>query len=139
MKPYPLIEYAQMVGKNTAEFSLKDFAGYMKWWLKQKPRKDIMEATAAQRKVYEDDVKSMKQWREEGKMAKEMVKGNFAVDSVVVGEEEEEEVVVCSMELTRVDVDSLLWAINEIFENYDLTGSVYDLSLQSLKEGLEGV
>ena len=52
---------------------------------------------------------------------------------------EEEEVVVCSMELTKVDVEALLWALHEIFENYDLTGTVHDLALKGLQEGLEGV
>jgi hypothetical protein len=166
---YPIVEYAHKIGKNTAEFTVNDLAAFMKWWLKQPQRRDILEATAAQRKVYEADVAAMKQWREDQKMGKnsgkmknaatsrlpkqfndelvgdseimdmtdveEVVEGDFAADSVVVGEE-----VVCSMELTRADVDALLFSISRTFEDYQMEEyHPHTISLTQLKEGLEGI
>jgi len=61
---YPLVQFAQKIGKNTADLTVNDLVAYMKWWLKQPIRKDIVEATEAQRKVYEEDVRRTKLWRE---------------------------------------------------------------------------
>jgi hypothetical protein len=139
---YPMVEYAHKIGKNTAEFTVSDMVNYMKWWMKQPDkgggkkvtpdeREEFMKdpnkrMTPQQRKEYEKDVAAMKKYREET---------TEETTEEVVSEEE----VVCSMELTRVDVDALLWALNEVFENYDLTGTTYDNALASLKEGLMGV
>lgn len=171
MRDYPLVEYAKSIGKNTAEFSAKDLSLFMKWWLKQKPREDLLKVTPAQRKVYEADVAAMKQWREEEKMGKnsqkmknaatsrlskqfddelvgdseimdmeeveeveEVVKGNFAANSVVEGEE-----VVCSMELTKLDLQALLFIIDRAFADYEMDGHEYGNSLKELREGLRGI
>lgn len=168
-RPEPIIEYARKIGKSTAEFTVKDLTEFMKWWFKQPPRKDLMEATPEQRKTYEEDCKKVQKFFKEQRivqarkpvgaqverilgMSKQQryeraVKSRLTSEQVVdidqVEFEEEVEVqsdaIVCSMELTKVDVEALLWAINEIFENYDLTGTVHDLSLKSVQEGLMGV
>lgn len=140
MKDFPLVEYAKKIGKNTAEFTIKDLAGFMKWWLPQKQREDLIKMGAN----YKQDLAAMKKFREEGarvnqtevSASEELAE---ALENGIMKKVSGESEIVCSMELTKIDVEALLWAINEIFENYDLTGSIHDLSLQSLKEGLEGV
>lgn len=159
-RPEPIIEYAHKIGKNTAEFTVKDLTAFMKWWFKQPPRKDLMEATPAQREIYKADVAKVqkffkeqktgqvgaqvervlgmsKQQRYERAMKSRLTSEVMNMDEVEL--EEDPEKIVCSMELTKVDVEALLWAINEIFENYDLTGTVHDLSLKSVQEGLQEV
>ncbi len=154
-KPYPIVEYAHKIGKNTSEFTTKDLDAYMKWWMKQKPRKDLMEGTAAQKAQYKKDVTAMNKFRaaqtsrlssdqvadiEQAddsiaeEMQEEAAQGKFAADSVVVGEE-----IVCSMELTALDVKALLFAIARVCEDYEMTGHEFEASLSSLKESLEGV
>jgi hypothetical protein len=126
MKPFPLIEYAQSIGKNTAEFNLKDFAGYMRWWLKQKPREDILKMGAN----YKQDLAAMQAFR---KSESEKIEA----DSVAVEEETE---VMCSMELTKQDVEALLFSIERTFSDYDMEAEhPHTISLSGLKKGLEGV
>lgn len=154
-RPYPIVEYAHKIGKNTSEFTTKDLDAYMKWWMKQKPRRDILEGTPAQKATYKKDVENMNKFRaaqtsrlpksladpisyEEDavveEMQEEVAQGKFAADSVVVGEE-----MVCSMELTRLDVEALKFVLGRIFEDYEMEGHEYGASLSSLKESLEGV
>lgn len=127
-RPYPIIEFAQKIGKNTADLTTKDLCAFMVWWVQQKPREDLINMASN----YKQDLAAMQKFREEE--AEKTVKGEFAADSVVEGEE-----VVCSMELTKVDVTALLFAIHRVFEDYDMNGHEYGDSLTSLKEGLEGV
>ena len=128
MRPYPIIEYSHKIGKNTADFTLKDFALYMKWWLKEEPRKDIMEGTEAQRKTYKKDVEDMKQWREN----EAMIRKEDEVGSV-------SEEVVCSMELTRTDIEALIFSIERTFADYEMEeDNVYTISLKGTLEGLQG-
>jgi glutamate-1-semialdehyde aminotransferase len=114
-----MVEYAKSIGKNTAEFTTKDMANFTKWWMGQPQKEEILQAIKKQQKRAGQVVKQLN--TEDVKM------------------ENQEEEAVCSMELTRVDVEALLWAINEIFENYDLTGTPHDWALKSLQEGLQGV
>ena len=149
-RPPPIIEYARKIGKNTAEFTVRDLQKFMQWYIKQPPRKDYMEATAAQRKMYEEDKKKVQEYHKEQNMAnnkqytnamKSRLTSNQVEDmaNVVMEEETPAEEIVCSMELTQIDVEALLWALHEIFENYDLTGSVHDLALSNLQKGLQGM
>jgi hypothetical protein len=138
MKPFPLIEYAQSIGKNTAEFNLKDFAGYMKWWLKQKPREDILKMGAN----YKQDLAAMQKFRAEATVGKvdpsQMEDGEAQEISEVVMEEETE--VMCSMELTKQDVEALLFSIERTFSDYNMEAEhPHTISLAGLKKGLEGV
>lgn len=41
-RPPPIIEYAHKIGKNTAEFTASDFAKFMRWWMKQPVREDLV-------------------------------------------------------------------------------------------------
>jgi len=133
MKPFPLVEYAKSIGKNTAEFTLKDFAAYMKWWLKQKPREDILKMGAN----YKADLAAMQKFRVEGTMGKADTSEIeiIAEEETAAGGEE----VVCEMGLTKQDIEALLFSINRTFEDYDMEESnPYTVSLKNLKEGLEG-
>jgi hypothetical protein len=151
---YPIVEYAHKIGKSTADFTVKDLAGYMKWWLKEPPRKDLMEGTEAQRKTYEADVVAMKKWRKEEEMKKYTTKkyedaqtsrlAEHGIESPINDGKEEivihpESEVVCSMELTKIDVEALKFAIHRILEDYEMNHHAYGESLRELLVGLEGV
>jgi hypothetical protein len=161
---YPIVEYARKIGKNTAEFTTIDMVNFTRWWMKQPQRGELLEATAEQRKIYHQDVAAMKQWREDQKMGKNTQKTKDAATSrlpkgmtdkermieedlqdgeVVDMDEVVEEAsaeVVCTMELTKQDVEALLFSISRTFEDYEMEEDhPHTISLLSLKEGLEGV
>jgi len=151
-RPYPLIEYAHKIGKNTADFTVNDLAAFMKWWLKEKPRKDLLKVTPEQRVGYNKDLAAMNKHREEEKVRKHTTKkfedaqtsrlAERGIESPINDGEEEiiihpENEVVCELALSRVDVDAMLWALNEIFENYDLTGTIHDIALKEIQGILE--
>ena len=130
-RPYPLIEFARSIQKNTAEFTLGDFAKYMKWWMKQPQRKDLL----AMSKKYTDAIKSRVPVDVE------------QVDDSIADEEREKyqehgdiDAVVAELQLTQTDVDALLWGITQLLEQYDFSQMIeIGVSLVSMKEGLEGV
>jgi hypothetical protein len=37
-KVYPIVEYARLIGKNTADFTVMDMEKFMKWYMSQKPK-----------------------------------------------------------------------------------------------------
>lgn len=140
-RSYPIIEYAQKIGKNTAEFTTKDLSAFMKWYMTQKPRKDLLTVTPEQRKGYEKDLKAMNKFRDAqtSRLPADLIGRNIEEDR----EEDREEVVdneiVVELGLTRIDIDALLWALNEIFENYELTGTPHNRALLDLQESLKGI
>ena len=153
---YPIVEYAHSIGKNTADFTTMDMVNFNKWWMKQ-PNKEIVESQIRgqiyrAKQIHDDMVLN----RKEDKMGKKSNKYKDAMtnrlssDQVVDVEQADDfiaqemsevvaEEVVCSMELTKVDVDALLFALTRVFEDYNMEGHEYGASLASLKEGLEGV
>jgi len=154
-RPEPIIEYARKIGKNTAEFTVKDLAAYMKWWFKQPPREDLIKVTPEQRKVYQEDVKKVQQYLKEKKMGKSSQYNN-AMRSRMTNEQLEGEVVsmnavevdavevpaqeiVVEMGLTRTDIDALLFCIERTFEDYEMAGHEFEKPLSDLHEGLQGV
>jgi len=150
---YPLVLYAQKIGKNTAELTAADMSKFTKEWMKEPVREDIINVTPEQRVGYNKDVAAMKQWREEGNMPKGYTTKKYqdaqtsrlaeqGIESPINDGEEEivihdENEIVCSMELTRKDVNALLWGIKQLFSDYEL-GDI-GISLSQLKEGLEVV
>ena len=101
---YPIIEYSHMIEKNTAEFTLKDFAGFMKWWMKQKPREDLMS-------------------KKSGSYTKAMESRTVElttedIETVVIKQEAE---IVADMGLTQTDIDALSWGITELLGAYDFS------------------
>jgi phosphosulfolactate synthase (CoM biosynthesis protein A) len=129
-RPFPLVEYAQKIGKNTAELTAADMAKYMLWWMKQQPRKDILQmAKSYTTKKYKDAQTS--------RLAEQGIESpiNDGEEEIVIHADE----TVCEMGLTKVDVDALLWALNEIFKEYDIEGTPYEASLKGLQEALKGV
>ena len=146
-RAYPIVEYAQQIGKNTAELTVNDLCAFMKWWMKQKPRKDLLEGTDEQRKQYNKDVAAMKKFRaaQQSRLPvnlndQELIDDGMAVEMQLrVDEEGKCEEIVCSMELTALDVKALLFAIARVCADYEMAGHEFEPSLQSLQEGLEGV
>ena len=102
---YPIIEYAHSINKNTAEFTLKDFAGYMKWWMKQPIREDLM----SKARKYNDAMKSRV----------ELTINDMAEVTVeqLVGVQSDE--VVADMGLTQTEVDALSWGITQLLGIFD--------------------
>jgi len=37
-KVYPIVEYARLIDKNTADFTVTDMGKFMKWYMLQKPK-----------------------------------------------------------------------------------------------------
>jgi len=132
-RPYPLIEFAHKIKKNTAEFSTKDLAAFMKWWMKQPQRKDLVSmAKKYTAKSYQDAQTS--------RLAELGIESpiNDGKEEIVIHTKE----IVCSMELTRHDVDALMWALKCVLVDYsfeDAKNSIIETSLKSLLDGLEGV
>lgn len=122
---YPLVEYAHKIGKNTAEFTASDMAKFTVWWMKNPQRQDILKAIQTQQK-------------RATKIGERLMK-NRIEDQNTVEEVEQESEVLCSLELTKVDIDALLFSISRTFEDYDMEGHEYGASLSGLKEGLKGV
>jgi len=129
---YPICEYSQMIGKNTAELTAADMAKFMVWWIKQPSRvEELMNmAKKYSTKKFQDAQTS--------RLAEQGIESpiNDGEEEIIVHEDNE---AVCSMELTRVDVEALIFAIERVFADYELEGHVHGVSLESLLVGLKGV
>lgn len=148
----PIVRYAHLIGKNTAEFTTKDMTEFTSWWMRQPEGQTIMEGTVAQKKQYDEDVKAMEQWRQsekERKMSKKTSVQKFqdAQTSRLPAELTEEPVpngvdhmeIICDMGLTAHDVKALQWVLHTMFSEFEMEGHMFESSLKGLKEGLEGV
>jgi hypothetical protein len=146
-RPYPIVEFAQKIGKNTAELTVNDLGKFMQWWMKQAPRKDLLKVTPEQRTRYNKDVAAMNKFRaaQTSRLPvnlndQELIDDGMAVEMQLrVDEEGKCEEIVCSMELTALDVKALLFAIERVCADYEMAGHEFEASFQSLQEGLEGV
>ena len=98
---YPIIEYAHSINKNTAEFTLKDFAGYMKWWMKQPVREDLMNKKSGS---YNRAMES--------RALVELT--TYDIETVIIGDE-----IVADMGLTQTEVDALSWGITQLLGIFD--------------------
>jgi len=127
---FPIVEYAHKIGKNTAEFTTIDMVNFNKWWMKQPTR---VEELINMTKKY--TTKSF-QAAQTSRLAEQGIESpiNDGEEEIVIHEEDE---IVCSMELTRKDVNALIWGIKQLFSDYEL--GEMGISLTQLKEGLEGV
>lgn len=145
IRPFPIIEYARKIGKNTAEFTAIDFVKFMKWWMKQPIRKDLaMVDFKKHLKKNESD------WRNN---MNDKAKNKFPVDQEMVDESEVEEMteemmqeqtdsteVVCELGLTKKDVQALVWGLGELLSTYNFSESLeIGETLANLKEALDGV
>lgn len=128
-RSFPIIEYAHKIKKNTAEFTVNDLVAFMKWWVKQPVRKDIL----AMKNEYVN--------KQKNKMGSNKVHQD--IDNIVEPPEEEQEqeqsAVVAEIGFTQLDIDAMKWALAQIFENYDLTDSAYETPLTELKESLDSL
>lgn len=141
-RPFPIVEYARKIGKSTADFTAIDFVNFMKWWMKQPIRKDL---------IMVDFNKHLKKNGFEASQQKKH--GKFPVDQEMVDESEVEEMteemmqdeadsteVVCELGLTKKDVQALVWGLNELLTTYDFhEWSEVGETLTNLKEALDGV
>ena len=131
---YPLVEYAQKIGKNTAELTANDMAKFTVWWMAQQPRKDILAmAKSYTTKKYQDAQTS--------RLAEQGIESpiNDGEEEIVIHNENE---IVCTMELTQRDVEALKWALKCVLVDYsfeDAKNSIIETSLKSLLEGVEGM
>lgn len=118
-RPFPIVEYAHKINKNTSDFTVNDLVAFMKWWVKQPVRKDIM---------------AMK-----NEFMQKGAKTGRAVSQEAQEEVQQESEAVIELGLTQLDIDALKWALKEIFENYELKGSAYGKPLLDLKQQLDGL
>ena len=123
-RPFPIVEYAHKINKNTAEFTVNDLVAFMKWWTKQPVRKDIL----SMRNEYKKTVGN--------KVNQNNIDDGDAEEAM---EEQQENEVVAELGLTRLDVEALKWALGIVIEEYDMSESAYGKPLLDLKESLDGV
>ena len=128
-RPFPIVEYAHKIGKNTKDFTANDMVQFTRWWLKQATRKDIL-AMETQKTFLTKSNQTFKQF-------KEKYVGPVEEEAVVENQEQE---VVCEIGLTQEDVDALTWGLNELITTYDFSeheevGTI----LENLLEALKGV
>jgi hypothetical protein len=131
-RPFPLIEYAQKIGKNTAELTAVDMTKFMKWYMMQPQRKDLLiMAKSYTTKKFEEAQTS--------RLAEQGIESpiNNGEEEIVLHGEKWVEEIVCEMGLTRKDVDALIWGIKQLFSDYEL--GEMGVSLSQLLEALEGV
>ena len=121
-RPFPIVEYAHKINKNTAEFTVNDLVAFMKWWTKQPVRKDIL----TMRNEYKKTVGN--------KVDQNNIDDGEAEEAV-----EEQSEAVIELGLTQLDIDALKWALSRIMEDYELKGSSYGKPLLDLKQQLDGI
>ena len=102
---YPIIEYSHMIEKNTAEFTLKDFAGFMKWWMKQPVREDLMSKKSGS---YNKAMESR---------ALDVIDEHEHYNPEVLPDQPVE--IVADMGLTQTEVDALSWGITQLLGIFD--------------------
>lgn len=129
-KPFPIIEYAQKLGKNTSELTTSDMVNFMKWWMKQQPRKDILAMPKSYTtKKYED--------ANTGRLAEQGIESpiNNGEEEIVIHTDE----VVVEMGLTQADINAVVWALSAVINDYDLEESPYWKPLTDLYDNLVGL
>ena len=156
---YPIVEYAHLINKNTADFTASDMGKFMKWWIKQPDKEERERGILNQLQRVNEIHNEIKTFKKEDIMGKSMNTKKFQDAQMsrlngqnvqeVVGEieemegvemeEETQEEIVCNLGLTKLDVTALLFCISQIFEDYEMTEHKYEASLLSVKEGLESV
>ena len=143
-RPYPIIEYARKIGKNTAEFTATDFVKFMKWWMKQPVRRDLTMGLKITKNGFEK-FQDKKHGSETMRYTQHPVDQEMADEGEIEGlvEEAQEEQsnateVVCELGLTKNDVRALEWALAEVLEKYDFhEWSETGEALQGIKDALE--
>ena len=133
VRPYPIVEYAHLIHKNTAEFTVKDLAGFMRWWVGQPERKDLLNMS----RKYDAAMKS----RLTSEQVADIEQADDAIAEDMLQQMGEDECqIICEMGLTQVDIDALLWALNVVNGEYALLiDDPMGNSLLNLKESLEAL
>lgn len=136
-RPYPIIEYSHMIGKNTAEFTVQDFIKFTKWWVRQEIREDLLTVTPEQRKAYEKDVQAMNKFR--AAQMSRLPADKTAEDIEDEAVEEVENEIIVEIGLTKIDIEALKFAIERILADYEMSEHEYGAALSDLLEALKGV
>lgn len=133
-RPFPLIEFAQSIGKNTAELTVNDLGKFMKEWIKQKPRKDLLNMS----KRYNTQAFQAAQMSRlpADRTAEDIEEEVVEVEEMTTEAEGE---VVCEVGFTQEDIDAVVWALNEVLTTYDFEGNDMGERLQALFDNLEGL
>jgi len=131
---YPIVKYARMIKKNTAEFTANDMAKFMKWWVKQPTDKGVL---AMGRTIKAQSKKEITVDKGNGKSRTKVTLNELKdVDmSDVEMESNEEQVVeeaVLDLALTQQDIDALIWGIETLLREF-----TYEGEMESTKETLQ--
>lgn len=137
---YPIVMYAKSINKNTADLTTIDMVNFTNKWMKQPIREDLIQMSkqtkqfnnAQTSRLTSDQVVDIEQ-------ADDDIGINMEEELQKVNDKIAESDVVCSMDLTKGDVEALLWGLGVLFNEYDMEGHEYQASLESLKVGLEGI
>lgn len=115
---YSIVEFAHMIGMNTADFGIKEMSAYTKWWMKQPVREDIV----GKQQSYKAAMQS---------------RALEHYDPEQVSEDEEIRI-VADMGLTQQDIDALEWGIRQLLEMFDFSElPEHESSLKKLGDELE--
>lgn len=130
MRDVPIVEYAQQIGKNTAEFTVTDMCNFSKWWMKQQPRKDLTNMAK------KHNVAAF----QNAQMSRLPV---TALEQELDDKQEEmiaeSDAIVCEVGFTQEDIDAVVWGLNELLTTYDFEGNDMGERLQGLYDNLEGL
>lgn len=133
---YPLVEYARKIGKNTADMTAYDMAKFTKWWIQQKPRKELLDmgrkiVAKAKQNEQVNGAKILRNKKEEVVEMDEVEEMETIEESE--GETVEEQEPVCEIGLTQQDVDALVWAVSTVLGEYDFS------EMLEVQEALTGI
>lgn len=134
---YPIVQYAKMIGKNTAEFTASDMARFTIWWMGQDMKKYQSEQDfriARQQEEYE--VITMDEFiQKNNKQTQNKLEQKVQQEIAV---KKKDTTIVCEMGLTKQEVDSVKWVFKCWLQQYKKHEySEYRESIEGLMEALE--
>jgi hypothetical protein len=119
----PIIEYARMIGKNTAEFTAYDMTKFTKWWMKQPIRRDLeMSRTITSKsKQSASNFEKFQQNKHKGKVPTDIEQIDDSEVVEIQEEVEQSQEVVAELGLTKADVEALQWGLTMLLGEYDFS------------------
>lgn len=133
-RPFPIVEYARKIGKNTAEFTAVDLSNFMKWWMKQPLRKDLVMKNTFKQQGVITGRKTFQTMEEAGIEEVEELTEEHEAEEAASNE------VVVELGLTKKDIQALVWGLGELLNTYDFHEfSEVGESLTNLKTSLDKV
>ena len=144
-RPFPIVEYAHKIGKNTKDFTANDMVQFTKWWLKQATRKDILAMSSfkqegARTRRMEGKKGTLIEFQKRYCAPADIEQIDPSEAQELAEKQEQEQEVVCEIGLTQEDVDALVWGLNELITTYDFSEhEEVGTTLGNLLEALKGV